>query len=117
MAMIPAKTKGKTYFIANEKPYSWKEISDITLRILGKKGVRIPVPVGLLKGVSLVSEAVSSITKKPALINSQKIFEIEPDFWTCSPEKAFKDFKFRSELDLEEGIADTLAWYKEHKWM
>ena len=117
MAMGSAKAKGKTYFLADEKPYSWKDVSDTTLRVLGKKGFRVPVPLSILKGVSFLGEGIASLTKKPALINSQKILEIEPDFWTCSAEKAFKDFGFRSEMSLEEGITDTLAWYKEHKWM
>ena len=117
MSMDKAKTKRKTYFVANEKPYAWKEIANATLRVLGKKGIHISVPITIMKVISVVSEGVSSFTKKPALINSQKILEMEPNFWTCSSDKAFKDFGFRSELDLDEGVADTIAWYKEHKWM
>ncbi len=117
MAMDSDKTNGNNYFIADEKPYSWKEFSRIILEVLGKKGMYVPVPLSLLKGIAMISEGISSMTKKPALINSQKIFEIEANFWICSPEKAFNDFKYRSELDLEEGIADTIAWYKENKWM
>jgi dihydroflavonol-4-reductase len=117
MAMGSAKAKGKTYFLADEQPYSWKEVSDATLRVLGKKGFRIPIPLALLKGVSVLGEGIAALTKKPALINRQKILEIEPNFWTCSADKAFKDFGFRSEIKLENGIADTIAWYKENKWM
>jgi len=117
MSMDKAKTKGKTYFVANEKPYAWKEVANATLRVLGKKGIHISVPITIMKVISVVSEGLSALTKKPALINSQKIIEMEPNFWTCSSDKAYKDFGFRPELDLDEGVADTIAWYKEHKWM
>jgi nucleoside-diphosphate-sugar epimerase len=111
------KVIGQSYFIANEKPYSWQEVADATLKVLDKKGIKISVPIGLLKGISVVSEGLAALVKKPALLNNQKIIEMEPDFWTCSSDKAYQDFGFRSEIDLENGVADTIAWYKENKWM
>lgn len=117
MALNSKKTPGKTYFITSTKPYSWRDVAEKTLKVLGKKGISMPVPVGLMKAVSFVSEGIASLTRKPALVNNQKIIEMEQDFWTCSPDKARTDFGFESEIDLENGIADTIAWYKEHKWM
>jgi dihydroflavonol-4-reductase len=117
MAMDSPKTIGNTYFLTSSKPYSWSEVSRATLNVLGKKGVKIPVPLGLLKGISVLSEGIATLTKKPALINKQKIIEIEQNYWTCSPDKAYKDFGFQSEIELDEGIGETIAWYKENKWM
>jgi nucleoside-diphosphate-sugar epimerase len=91
--MIAAEHKnavGKSYFITSPQPYSWKEVSQTTLKILQKRGIKIPVPVTLIKSVAFISEGISNITKKPALVNNQKVIEMEQDFWTCSPEKAKK---------------------------
>ncbi len=109
--------EGKTYFLTSSKPYSWREISEITLRTLGKKGIRIPVPIIVIKGVASISEAVSRVTGKPALVNHQKIIEMKQDFWTCSPDKARKELGFESEITLEDGIRETLNWYKDHRWL
>jgi len=111
------KSIGKTYFITSPKPYPWSEIAQTTLKVLNKKGFRIPVPLALMKGVALVSEGVSTFTNKPALVNNQKIIEMEQDFWTCSPDRAKKDLGFEAQISLEDGIRETLAWYKEHKWL
>jgi nucleoside-diphosphate-sugar epimerase len=108
---------GETFFITSPEPYSWEEISRITLNILQKKGFRVPVPVPLIKGVAAISEGIASITKKPALVNKQKVIEMEQDFWTCSPEKAKKDLGFEAKIGLENGIRETLIWYKEQKWL
>ena len=108
---------GKVYFITSPKPYAWGEVSRITLKILEKRGFQIPVPIGLMKGIALISEGVSALTKKPALINKQKIIDMEQEFWTCSPDKAKKELGFECEIDLEEGIRNTLTWYKEQKWL
>jgi nucleoside-diphosphate-sugar epimerase len=108
---------GGTYFITSPEPYSWEEISRITLNILQKKGYRIPVPVPLIKTVAAISEALSSFTKKPALVNKQKVIEMEQDFWTCSPKKAKNELGFEAVIGLENGIRETLIWYKEQKWL
>jgi nucleoside-diphosphate-sugar epimerase len=111
------KSVGNTYFITSPEPYSWEEISRITLNILQKKGFRVPLPVPLIKTVAAVSERIASLTKKPALVNKQKVIEMEQDFWTCSPNKAKKELGFEAEIGLENGIRETLIWYKEQKWL
>ncbi len=111
------KSIGKTYFITSLQPYSWSDIAQTTLKVMNKKGIRIPVPVGLMKGVAIISEGISSFTKKPALVNNQKIIEMKQDFWICSPDRAKKDIGFESKISLEDGIRETIAWYKENGWL
>ena len=111
------KAIGKSYFITSPKPYPWSEIAKTTLKVMNKKGFKIPVPIGLMKGVALISEGISSFTNKPALVNNQKIIEMKQDFWTCSPERAKKDLGFEAQISLEDGIRETIAWYKENKWL
>jgi len=111
------KAIDETFFITSPKPYAWEEVARVSLQVLQKKGVKLRIPVSLMKGIAIVSEGIASITKKPALINNQKIIEMEQDFWTCSPDKAKKVLGFEAEINLENGIRETLIWYKEHKWL
>jgi len=117
MAGEAQKTLNKTYFLTNQKPYSWQEVAKATLKSYNKSGIRIPVPVSLMKIVAFISEGIATITNKPALVNSQKIIEMQQDYWTCSGEKAKKEFGFEANIGLEEGIQETIQWYKEHKWL
>ena len=117
MAGEHEKAIGTTYFITSPEPYSWEEISRITLHILQKRGFRVPIPVVLIKTFAALSEILASFTNKPALVNKQKVIDMEQDFWTCSPEKAKKELGFEAEIGLENGIRETLIWYKEHKWL
>jgi len=111
------KAIGNTYFITSPEPYSWEEISRITLTIMQKRGFKLPIPVALIKTFAVLSEGLASLTKKPALVNKQKVIDMEQDFWTCSPDKAKKELGFEAEIGLENGIRETLIWYKEHKWL
>jgi nucleoside-diphosphate-sugar epimerase len=85
--------------------------------VLQKRGINLPVPIALMKGIAFLSEALSALTKKPALVNKQKVIDMEQDFWTCSPNKAKNDLGFEAEIKLENGIRETLIWYKEQKWL
>ena len=108
---------GQIYFIANQQPYSWKAVAQTTLNLIHKKGFHISVPIFLMKIVAAVSESIAALSGKPALVNRQKVIEMEQDYWTCSAEKARQQLGFVNEINLEQGIAETLNWYKEHKWM
>ncbi|TFH02677.1 MAG: NAD-dependent epimerase/dehydratase family protein [Calditrichales bacterium] len=117
MAAESEKAVGETYFITSREPYAWSEISRITLKILQKRGFKIPIPIGVMKGIAWISEGISSLTQKPALVNKQKLIDMEQDFWTCAADKAPKELGFGTEISLENGIRETLIWYKEQKWL
>ena len=111
------KSIGKAYFLTSPRPYPWSEVAETTLKVMNKRGFKLPVPVGLMKGVAFVSEGISSFTNKPALVNNQKVIEMKQDFWTCSPDRAKKELNFEAQISLEDGIRETIAWYKENKWL
>ena len=111
------KAIGEIYFITSPKPYSWEEVAETTLKILNKKGIKISVPLGLMRGIAAISEQIARLTKKPTIVNKQKVIEMEQDFWTCSPDKAKKELGFQADISLENGIRETIIWYKENKWM
>jgi nucleoside-diphosphate-sugar epimerase len=118
MAAENPQATGQIYFISNRYPYSWQEVSQATLRVLNKKGHHIIVPIFVMKIVAAVSEVLAAVlTKKPALVNRQKVIEMEQNYWICSAEKARKEIGFENEISLEQGIRETLKWYKEYKWM
>ncbi len=117
MAAENPQAVGQTYFICNQQPYSWKEIAQTTLRLLNKKGFHITVPEFLIKIVAAIGESIAAISKKPALVNKQKVIEMQQNYWTCSAEKARQQLGFVNKIDLEQGVRETLTWYKEHKWM
>jgi nucleoside-diphosphate-sugar epimerase len=111
------KAIGKIYFITSPKPYPWSEIAKTTLKVMNKRGFKLPVPLTVMKGVAFVSEGISSFTNKPALVNNQKVIEMQQDFWICSPDRAKKELDFEAKISLEDGIRETIAWYKENKWL
>jgi nucleoside-diphosphate-sugar epimerase len=111
------KSSGELYFISEERPYAWAEISNIALRSFGKKGIRLPLSFGLLnRGVKLL-EFSSKVFQHSLFITADRMREIEENFWICSTKKITKDLGFKTAVKIEDGINETLAWYQENNWI
>ncbi|KXK57201.1 MAG: nucleoside-diphosphate sugar epimerase [Chlorobi bacterium OLB7] len=50
--------------------------------------------------------------KKPTIFDRDKGRDITTPYWICSVEKAREHFGYRQQIPLEQGIAETIAWYR-----
>jgi dihydroflavonol-4-reductase len=117
MAATSPNSVGKTYFVTSKGLYDWKQIGEVTRKVLGRPALRIRIPEFGVYAIAAVAELLSKFSSKPALINFEKAKDMVQDYWTFSPVKAEKDFGFVQQISLEEGIKGTVAWYREHKWL
>ncbi len=108
---------GKTYFIASSKVYDWKEIGEVTRRVLNRKTISLRIPEFGIYMVAAVAEFMARFSSSPALINFEKARDMVQDFWTCDSSSAERDFGFKQEIPLEEGIRSTIEWYRAHGWL
>lgn len=111
------KTIGETYFISSEKYYSWDNVYDVTSSVLGKKAIKFIVPHFLVYIISAIAQFFSTFSSKAATINLEKAKDLIQHAWICDTSKAIKDFGYRQNISLEEGIKRTCDWYKEMKWI
>ncbi len=117
MAAESQKSIGETYFISSDRPYSWKEVGDIASRTIGRKVLRVRIPEPFIYAIAGVAEALALFSTSPALVNIEKARDMVQEYWTCDSSRASRDFGYRQELSLEEGIRDTVAWYRAHGWL
>lgn len=111
------ETAGKTYFLGSEAFYSWQEVKEATTDALGRGAIKVPVPRFLVKPVGAVVEAVSRLIGQYPPLNREKAREIREASLMCSVEKARRDFGYRQEVPLDEGIRETIAWYQAEGWL
>lgn len=111
-------TLGKTYFVSSEEIYNWKDVYMQMKTALGKKHtLSIHLPHFSVKVAGGVSGFLGSFGSKPPVFNYQKAIDFTQAYWTCSVKSAMKDFGYRQKVSLKDGIASTVAWYKEHQWL
>ncbi|MEE9288259.1 MAG: NAD-dependent epimerase/dehydratase family protein [Bacteroidota bacterium] len=111
------RSTGETYFSSNEEPCSWMEVGKLTAKVMGKKIVRIPVPKALVFAVAALAEFGALFSDKAPLINLEKAKEIVQSGWICSVEKARNELNYRQQVSLEDGIRETVEWYRENGWL
>jgi nucleoside-diphosphate-sugar epimerase len=110
-------SSGKTFFLADEKFYSWSEAGEIIKKVLGVKAFKLRIPKFLLFTFATFSEMIARLKAESALVNLQKAREISQRFWLCDASKAKDELGFSAEYDLERGAEETVKWYKEKGWL
>lgn len=120
-ALIAAATsegaRGGTYFAANAEPVSWTEVASTAARLMGRKLRTISVPPRLAYLAGLVAEMASRRSPKPSIISREKVAEARCRYWICDTSRARSELDFSPRHSLWEGIAETLAWYKDAGWL
>jgi len=111
------KARGQTYFISSERAYGWKEVGEVTRAAMGRSAIRVRIPEPLVYVISAFAEIGAKFSPKPALINLEKARDMVQDYWTCDSSKATRDFGYRQEISLVDGIRGTVEWYREQGWL
>jgi nucleoside-diphosphate-sugar epimerase len=111
------KTVGQTYFITSNEVYNWKQIGEITRRVMDVRAISLRIPKAAVYGIAAVAQALASFGEKPALLNVEKARDMVQDYWTCDHRKALRDFGYEQEIGIEEGIRSTVTWYADQGWL
>ena len=110
-------TAGETYFLGSDAQYSWQQIKAATTAALGKKALTIPVPRALVGVVGATVEGVSKLFGQYPPLNREKAREILDAAKMCSSEKARRHLGYAQTVSLEEGVRETIAWYRAEGWL
>lgn len=112
-----SQAAGKTYFVAHPKPVSWSQLAATAAAIMGRRTKTLRLPPAAARAVGSCAEAWSRITGKPGMLSREKILEAQCMCWTCNPGRASAEWGFDARTSIEDGLAKTIAWYKEAGWL
>jgi len=113
--MATETTAGETYFLGG-RPHSWAEIRDGVLDALGHGALTVRVPKALVGPVGAAVEGVGRLLGRYPPLNREKAREAK-EAWLVSSEKAARDVGYAPEVELAEGLRETVAWYRAHGWL
>ncbi len=118
LAATSDKAVGETYFLGSaQAEYAYSELSLQIADLLGVKPFKIRLPHGLVYVVGGISQFFGKFGKKPPTLNFEKAREMTRDSWSCSSEKAMREFGYAPAMPLKEGLKRTIKWYREQKWL
>jgi nucleoside-diphosphate-sugar epimerase len=108
---------GRTYFLSHPKPSTWDGLATIAGRVMNRRPLRLSLPVPAAVAVGWCAELWARATGKPGIVSRDKIAEARCERWTCDAGRAARELGFEARTPLEDGLARSLAWYKETGWI
>ncbi|MDH5674783.1 MAG: NAD-dependent epimerase/dehydratase family protein [Myxococcales bacterium] len=108
---------GRGYFLCDGRPTTWGDFQARILEACGKRALTLYLPQLSLDISAFFGELMTRLDGKPRLFNRQKATMGKQSAWTCRSERARKDFDYAPRVQLEQGIAETLGWYRENGWL
>lgn len=108
---------GETFFLGGEAHYSWRDLKEATAAALGRNALTLSVPPPLVSLSGAVTEGVFRLWGALPPFHREKAREIRYACKMCSIDKARRLLDYRPALSLQEGVADTIAWYRAQGWL
>ena len=108
----------RAYFLADGKVYQSRAFSDLIRKELGNPFViRLRCPLIILKVVSLLAEYWAKRRNTTSTLNSDKYRIMKQRNWQCDITPTVEELGYSPEYDLERGVKETIAWYKDKGWL
>ena len=71
------------------------------------------MPRALLYSAAAISEALARLSRRPAMLNRQKVQELVAS-WCLDISLARERLGYEPRWSLEQGLSDTVGWYRNH---
>jgi nucleoside-diphosphate-sugar epimerase len=111
-----AAADGCVFYVTDGRPRTVAELSRALLAACGG-GRAVPVPAAVFRLAGLAGEAAARAVRRPPLLGRDKACEGLQDGWVCDDSRIRRELGYRSRVDLDDGVAGTLAWYRKQGWL
>lgn len=114
---LASNVTGKAYNISDGEVYNRSALASYVRKALDKKTLTVNVPVPLIKGLAWSMEQVYGLFNKIPALNVDKIKELTALNWGCDIKNIQNDFGFVPQFGLEQGLNETINWYRKNNWL
>jgi nucleoside-diphosphate-sugar epimerase len=108
---------GRTYFVAGREVVTARALAEEVKAQMNVMTVPFVLPALALWPVCLAQEVLSRLTGKPSVLSLQKYAELRAPGWVCDSTLLERETACRCPITLKQGVAETLAWYRQHHWL
>lgn len=105
------------FFITDGEVYSWDDVAQAAMKALGVRAHTLIVPVSLMGFAAMISEFLCKMGDRIPLLDRQRMIDLRQSSWTASSERFFNHYSFHPRFDLNQGLKESCAWYKEQGWL
>jgi len=117
MAIESENSSGETYFVANREAPSIWEMQKLIAKIMKVEVKPLYTPVWLARLLVSLDRLGSRLVNKAPGLSQDKLSELSRRFWICDSTRAERSFGWKAKTSLENGLAETIDWYYESRWL
>jgi dihydroflavonol-4-reductase len=111
------RPSGEIFNIADPRPYGWEDISRIAARHLRKRTFPVRLPVWTAYLTAIASAGLNRLHGGGnSVYNLSKVKEMTQD-WIADPGRARRGLGFETVFSLEQGLSETISWYRWKGWL
>ena len=107
---------GRVYYAADGEAHTVAQLGQALLAACGG-GRALHVPGFVFRSLGLAGEAAAWLAGRPPQLGRDKACEGLQPGWVCDDTRIRAELGYRSRVDLEGGVAGTLAWYRMSGWL
>jgi len=108
---------GEIFNIAEPEPHTMDDMGRAASRVMGRRPVRVVIPLAAAYLGVRISHLGSRISKKPTPINPDKFRDYKQPGWVADVEKARRMLGFSADTPFEEALRETADWYRANGWL
>ncbi len=108
---------GRTYFLAGERPVTWRALYALIAESAGTRPLELQLPLPALQIAARAADLVGSLTGRHTLLNRNKAALARPRWWLCDASLVRDELGWTPAVGLQEGVRETYLWYLEAGWL
>lgn len=106
------------YFLSDGKSYNSRAFSDLLQKEIGTRFVlHIKAPLWFLRLICAVNGTVCRWMGKLTTLNMDKYHILAQRNWNCDIEPARRELGYEPQWNLEDGVRESVKWYKQAGWL
>jgi nucleoside-diphosphate-sugar epimerase len=112
-----AEGAAEIFNLTGPEVVTWSELGQKISSALGVRGRVLRLPEFAIRTAGRVADVAARLRGTPQIFSSQKVIEMLAPAWVASPEKAQRMLGWRAQTPLDEALALTVRWYRDHGWL
>ena len=108
---------GKTFYVASGEVTTARAMAGEIAGQMKTWTLPLSLPTVALWPLCCLQETLSWLTRRPNVLSRQKYAELRAPGWVCDPTRLRQEAGFVGGTTLKNGIAKTLAWYRQERWL
>lgn len=111
------RSTNRAYFISSEQVYPISSIFETLAKIFDRNVRRVTMPFSVAYLGAVAVEGLAWIAGKAPLTSRDRVKALSQPYWGCSIDRARSELGYKEQIPLEDGLRETIAWYRSEGWL